>query len=743
MDTEKKQLELDKRYIRMASIWAENSYCQRRKVGALIVKDKMIISDGYNGTPSGFENVCEDENNLTKPYVLHAEANAITKIARSNNSSDGATMYVTASPCIECAKLIIQAGIKRVVYSEHYRLEDGIELLKRAGIEVIYTELDNHSSPNKKEDERFKKGIDMSTKNSSRFTPVIIAVSVVVGILIGTFYAKHFAGNRLGIINGSSNKLNALLRIVDDQYVDTVNMADLVEKAMPQILAELDPHSTYIPAQNLEEVNSELEGSFSGIGIQFTIQNDTIHVNAVVQGGPSEKIGLMAGDRIVTVDDSLFVGKKVTNERAMRTLKGPKGSQVKLGIKRTGEKDLLHFNITRGDIPQNTVDAAYMLNDDIGYVKVSKFGRTSHVELLNALAQLNHKKCKGLIIDLRGNTGGYMEAAIRMVNEFLPEGKLIVYTQGRKYPRAEEFANGTGSCQKMPLVVLIDEGSASASEIFTGAIQDNDRGTVVGRRSFGKGLVQQPIDFSDGSAIRLTIARYYTPSGRCIQRPYESGKDRNYELDLYTRYEHGEFFSRDSIKQNESERYNTSLGRTVYGGGGIMPDIFVPQDTTGVTSYLSTVINRGLTIQFTFQYTDNNRKKLSQYETEEELLNYLRHQGLVEQFVRFADSKGVKRRNILIQKSYKLLEKNLFGNIIYNMLGLEAYLQYFNKTDATVIKGIEILEKGEAFPKAPVAVEEEEVTKDKKDGKKKRTAQAYSITEDPARGFDYAKAAIS
>ena len=328
-------------------------------------------------------------------------------------------------------------------------------------------------------------------------------------------------------------------------------------------------------------------------------------------------------------------------------------------------------------------------------------------------------------------------------DEHVRTGKLIVYTQGRKYPRAEEFANGTGSCQKMPLVVLIDEGSASASEIFTGAIQDNDRGTVVGRRSFGKGLVQQPIDFSDGSAIRLTIARYYTPSGRCIQRPYESGKDRNYELDLYTRYEHGEFFSRDSIKQNESERYNTSLGRTVYGGGGIMPDIFVPQDTTGVTSYLSTVINRGLTIQFTFQYTDNNRKKLSQYETEEELLNYLRHQGLVEQFVRFADSKGVKRRNILIQKSYKLLEKNLFGNIIYNMLGLEAYLQYFNKTDATVIKGIEILEKGEAFPKAPVAVEEEEVTKDKKDGKKKRTAQAYSITEDPTRGFDYAKAAIS
>ena len=576
----------------------------------------------------------------------------------------------------------------------------------------------------------------MSTKSSSRFTPVIIAISVVIGILIGTFYAKHFAGNRLGIINGSSNKLNALLRIVDDQYVDTVNMTDLVEKAMPQILAELDPHSTYIPAQNLEEVNSELEGSFSGIGIQFTIQNDTIHVNAVIQGGPSEKVGLMAGDRIVTVDDSLFVGKKVTNERAMRTLKGPKGSQVKLGIKRMGEKELLNFNITRGDIPQNTVDAAYMVNDDIGYIKVSKFGRTTHVELLNALAQLNHKKCKGLIIDLRGNTGGYMEAAIRMVNEFLPEGKLIVYTQGRKYPRAEEFANGTGSCQKMPLVVLIDEGSASASEIFTGAIQDNDRGTVIGRRSFGKGLVQQPIDFSDGSAIRLTIARYYTPSGRCIQRPYENGKDSKYEMDWITRYEHGEFFSKDSIKLDENLRYSTGLGRPVYGGGGIMPDVFVPQDTTGVSSYLIEVSNKGLILQFSFQYTDRNRAKLSEYDNEEDLLKYLRHQGIVEQFVRFADSKGVKRRNLLIHKSYKLLERSLYGNIIYNILGREQYIRYINQSDATVKKALDILERGEAFPKAPEATPIIEDTKD--DGKEKRTAQAGSFVEDPTQLFHYA-----
>lgn len=570
----------------------------------------------------------------------------------------------------------------------------------------------------------------MSTKNSSRFTPVIIAISVVVGILIGTFYAKHYAGNRLGIINSSSTKLNTLLRMVDDQYVDTVNMADLIEKAMPQILAELDPHSTYIPAQNLEEVNSELEGSFSGIGIQFTIQNDTIHVSAVIQGGPSEKVGLIAGDRVVAVNDSVFVGKKVTNERAMKTLKGPKGSQVKLGVKRVTEKKLLYFTITRGDIPQNTIDAAYMLDNDFGYIQISKFGRTTHAELLSALAQLYQKNCKGLIIDLRENTGGYMEAAIRMVNEFLPEGKLIVYTQGRKYPRAEEFANGTGSCQKMPLVVLVDEGSASASEIFSGAIQDNDRGMIVGRRSFGKGLVQQPIDFSDGSAVRLTIARYYTPSGRCIQRPYESGNDRNYELDLYNRYTHGEFFSEDSIKLDKSQSYETGLGRPVYGGGGIMPDIFVPEDTLGKSSYWFDVMSKRLTIQFAFEYTDNNRSKLNDYETGQSMQDYLRHQGLLEQFVRYADSKGIKRRNILIQKSAKLLEKNIYGNIIYNMLGKEAYIKYLNETDPTVRKGIELLEKGEAFPKAPV--KKEETTKEKKnERKKKKTAKADSVGENP------------
>ncbi|NDV84564.1 S41 family peptidase [Bacteroides sp. 51] len=571
----------------------------------------------------------------------------------------------------------------------------------------------------------------MSTKKTFRFTPIVIAVSVVIGILIGTFYAKHFAGNRLGIINGSTNKLNALLRIIDDQYVDTVNMIDLVEEAMPQILGELDPHSTYIPAKDLEAINSELESSFSGIGVQFTIQEDTVYINSVIEGGPSEKVGLMAGDRIVTVDDSTFVGKKLNNQYAMKTLKGPKGTQVKLGVKRATEKEIIFFTIVRGDIPQNTVDAAYMITDEFGYIQISKFGRSTHIELLNALAVLHHKNCKGIIIDLRGNTGGYMEAAVRMVNEFLPEGKLIVYAQGRNYPRTDDYANGTGSCQKLPIVVLVDEASASSSEIFAGAIQDNDRGMIVGRRSYGKGLVQQPIDFSDGSAIRLTVARYYTPSGRSIQKPYQNGKDSNYEMDVYTRYEHGEFFSKDSIKMDENLRYYTSLGRPVYGGGGIMPDIFVPQDTTGVSSYLSTVLSKGLMYQFTFDYTDKNRSKLSDYEDEESLLKYLRRQGIIEQFVKYAETKDVKRRNILIQKSYKLLEKNIYGHIIYNMLGKEKYIKFFNKSDATVNTALELLEKGEAFPKAPVNEVVEESATDKKDeGKEKRTAQSDKKAED-------------
>ncbi len=531
--------------------------------------------------------------------------------------------------------------------------------------------------------------------------PILIAVCLVAGILIGTFYANHFSGNKLGIINTSSNKLNALLRIIDDQYVDTVKMNDLVEQAMPLILSELDPHSSYIPAKDMEEVSADLKGSFSGIGIQFTIQDDTIHINSVIQGGPSEKVGLMAGDRIVSVDDSAFVGKIVTNNEAMKRLKGKKGSKVKLGIFRQGEKDILQFTVVRGDIPVKSIDAAYMIDEKFGYIKANKFGETTYTELLIALAQLNQADCEGIIMDLRGNTGGYMAAAIQMVNEFLPNNRLIVYTQGRKSPREDYNSNGTGSSQKMPLVVLVDEGSASASEIFAGAIQDNDRGTIIGRRSFGKGLVQQPIEFSDGSAIRLTIARYYTPSGRCIQKPYEKGKGEEYELDLLTRYEHGEFFSADSIKQNTKEIYHTRLGRTVYGGGGIMPDIFVPQDTTGMTSYFRMAANRGMIIRYTFEYTDQNRSKMSEFETPDKLENYLKTQNVLDKFATWAEKKGLKRRNLMMLKSKRLFETALYGNIIYNMLGMEAYIQYLNKSDKTVQKALEVLKEGKSFPEAP------------------------------------------
>ncbi len=496
-----------------------------------------------------------------------------------------------------------------------------------------------------------------------------------------------------------SDKLTALLHVIGTQYVDTVDMDALVEKTIPKVLVELDPHSVYIPAKDAEEANQDLRGSFSGIGIQFMIQADTIYVSDVISGGPAEKVGLMAGDRIVTIDDSLYVGKKINNDGAMKRLKGPKGSEVRLGIKRFGEKELLHYTIVRGNIPVKSVDATYMIDDRWCYIKANKFGETTYPEMLIALAQGIQKGMQGCIIDLRGNTGGYMGAAIQMVNEFLPKGEMIVYTEGVNVPRYEEHANGGGSFQNLPLVVLTDETSASASEIFAGAIQDNDRGTIIGRRTFGKGLVQQPIEFSDGSSVRLTISRYYTPSGRCIQKPYTNGHNEEYELDLLNRYEHGEFFTQDSIKQDESAEYKTKNGRTVYGGGGIMPDIFVPEDTAGYTSYYANVAKAGLFTRFPFEYTDKNRQQLSQYTTMEELLQYLKTQDLLEQLVQQATSKGIKRRNNLIRQSRTLMEEILYGNVIYNVLGMEEYVKYLNQTDPAVLKAVEVLDRGESKPK--------------------------------------------
>ena len=523
----------------------------------------------------------------------------------------------------------------------------------------------------------------MNQKKSNRFMPLIMAVCVVVGILIGTFYANLFSGNRLSIINSSSNKINNLLHIIDDQYVDTVSINGLVEKAMPQILAELDPHSVYISAKDVQAANDELKGSFSGVGIEFTIRKDTIHVENVIKNGPAERAGVAAGDKIVSVDGKPFVGKEVTQTEAMRRLKGPKDTKVKIGVVRYGEKGVRYFTITRGDIPQHSISATYMLDESTGYIKVKNFGENTYPELLIALAKLSQERFTNLVIDLRGNTGGYLASAVQMVNEFLPKDRLIVYTEGRKSPRQEYRSDGRGAYQAMPLVVLIDEGSASASEIFAGAIQDNDRGTVIGRRSFGKGLVQQPIAFNDGSMVRLTIARYYSPSGRCIQKPYTAGDDRSYEEDLLSRYQHGEFFSQDSIKHN-GPAYHTSIGRTVYGGGGITPDIFVPEDTSDVTSYYKEASLSGLIIQFAYNYTDNHRAKLKEFGDMESLSDYLVKQNTVEEFARYAATTGLRPRTLRLRKSHKLLERYINSRIIYNILDEQDWLEYLNQDDPAI-----------------------------------------------------------
>ena len=538
----------------------------------------------------------------------------------------------------------------------------------------------------------------MNQRKNSRYMPIIMAVCVVLGIFIGTFYANHFSGNRLSIINSSSNKLNNLLHLIDDRYVDTVNVNDLVEKAMPQILSELDPHSVYISAKDVQTANDDLRGSFSGVGIEFTIRQDTLHVQQVIGNGPAERAGVIAGDKIVTVDGKPFTGKKLTNEEAMHRLKGPKDTKVKLGILRYGERKVRTIVVTRGEIPTKSITATYMLDEDTGYIRIKNFGENTYPELLIALAKLSQEGFQNLTIDLRGNTGGYLQSAVQIVNEFLPKNRLIVYTQGRKSPRQEYRSDGRGSYQQIPLVILIDEASASASEILAGAIQDNDRGTIIGRRSFGKGLVQEPIAFNDQSMIRLTIARYYSPSGRCIQKPYTSGDNKDYEEDLLTRYEHGEFFSEDSIKHN-GPAYHTTNGRTVYGGGGITPDYFIAEDTTDVTSYYKQASMSGLIIQYAYTYTDDNRQKLSQYRTTKELAAYLSKQNIVDKFATYAEKNGLKRRNLMIQRSHKLLDRYITSRIIYNMMSEEALLQYLNSDDPAITKTLKVFKEKKAFPK--------------------------------------------
>ena len=534
---------------------------------------------------------------------------------------------------------------------------------------------------------------------ASRLLPFYVAIAVVVGVVIGRFYANQYSGNRISFINTSRDKISNLLEAINERYVDKVDMNEIVEKSIPQILKELDPHSTYVSAKDVEASMQELKGSFSGIGVQYMIYEDTIRVVRIIDGGPAEEAGLRAGDRIVTIDNKPFVGKSVNNDAVMKKLKGERGSHVRLGIKRNGAQSLVNFSITRGDVEVKSIDASYMLDEKTGYIRITSWGNNTYAEFLSAMATLSPKGMNNLVIDLRGNLGGYLQAAVDVANEFLPKNSMIVYDEGQNFKKEEYKSDGKGSYQQMPLVVLIDETSASASEIFAGAMQDNDRATLVGRRSFGKGLVQVPLEFRDGSMLRLTVARYYTPSGRCVQKPFKPGDEEDYENDLLQRAATGEYFSSDSIKTS-GEVYKTRLGRKVYGGGGIIPDYFIPRDTIGFTSYYKEVYMSGTINQFAFWYVDNHRQELSRYSEALQLAKYLRSQKIVEAFANYADKHGMKRRNLMIRTSHSLLENSIISNIISDRLGIGSAVIYLNNNDPFVAKALNILHKGLAFPSA-------------------------------------------
>ena len=533
----------------------------------------------------------------------------------------------------------------------------------------------------------------MKYNNSKRdiIYPIALALVLVVGVILGVTLKKD-PGRTSLTIYPRSDKLSNVLKYIEDQYVDTVSMNELVENTIPTILKNLDPHSIYIPASELKEVNEPLEGGFDGIGISFNMPNDTIIVINVIQGGPSERIGLLAGDRIVTIDDSVIAGKKVPQDDIVKMLKGPTGTKVKVGIARKEVEELIVFEITRDKIPLYSIDVSYMLNETLGYIKITRFARTTYREFLDAVDKLQTQGMTELIIDLRGNNGGYMDAATNIANEFLPEGKLIVYTQGKARERQNIYSNSKGQCLNTDVAILIDEFSASASEILAGAIQDNDRGVVIGRRSFGKGLVQEQILFSDGSALRLTIARYHTPTGRSIQKPYQPGND-DYYYDISNRFLHGEFQEQDSIHFSDSLKYVTPKGRIVYGGGGIMPDFLVPCDTTGVTPYFNRVANRNLIYRFAFQYTDQHRKQMSALKDYKLIEDYLKRERILNQFIEFAKKNGVDPDAQQINDSKEILETQLMAYIARNMIENEGFYPIIRRVDTTLKKAIEIIEK--------------------------------------------------
>ena len=536
----------------------------------------------------------------------------------------------------------------------------------------------------------------MKYKNTVRqiLLPVLLAAALIIGMILGRitmpFSNSDFGGGRL-MIYQQTNKIETILNLISDKYVDSIDKQDLIQKLIPDILKHLDPHSIYMSADEVKASNEGLQGHFGGIGVEFNMQNDTVLVIRVIPGGPSEKVGIIAGDRIISVNDSTIAGVKMDTDKVMKLLKGDIGTKANVKVVRRTVKNIIDFEIIRGIIPVYSVEASYMINESIGYIKISRFARNTYQEFLTAMAKLKSFGCSDLIIDLRENEGGFLDVAMILSNEFLKKGDLIVYTEGKSNPRQNTYSNGMGACQDIGLTVLIDEFSASASEILAGAIQDNDRGVIVGRRSFGKGLVQEPFPLPDGSELRLTIARYYTPSGRCIQKPYENGVE-DYHRDIITRIMHGEMFERDSIVFDESLQHLTKKGREVFGGGGIMPDVFVPRDTSDITDFYFRI--RGYIYPFTLIYVEENRNSLQQFNKASEISDYLDSKGIMNELLRYCEKEGVKINQSELKKSYKLINIQLKAYIARNMINSDGFYPIYFHIDEIAKEAVSVIQSG-------------------------------------------------
>lgn len=533
----------------------------------------------------------------------------------------------------------------------------------------------------------------------------IVAVTFLIGGLWGGVYLANTGRDSI-----ARQKLDEVFGIIEQSYVDEVGLDSLVELAIPEMLANLDPHSSYIAAADRMAANRDLEGSFYGIGIQFQMMNDTLYVVEVISGGAAEEAGILAGDRIVEVDSVNIAGKSISNEEIFSMLRGPENTNVVVKVKRNNSASLLTFDLTRGVVPVSPIDASYIINDSIGYIRLGKFSENTYPEFLNTLAQLRYDGAKSYIVDLRGNGGGYMNPAVLVANEFFGPSHLLVMTKGRNVSDNNVlFSDGTGDFTSEPITVLVDEFTASSSEIFAGAIQDNDRGLIIGRRTFGKGLVQRAFELPDSSEFRLTVQRYYTPSGRCIQKTYKPGHKGEYETEIFDRYDHGEIFTADSLKVDSALIFHTASGRSVYGGGGILPDIFVPSDTSGITSYYIKVANAGLIRNFAYEYADLNRERLNESRNTSEMLSMLPgDQILLQSFVNYASSKGkIAPRWYYINISASLIVNQIKALIARDIVGLDGYFEIVNSTDPVVIEAVKQIQTGgAAFPLTPSAIDE-------------------------------------